>query len=665
MPFQDRINASPWPLYCISYNDMKRSVFELMRSDSGTAYPEKEFQDLLQVEVDKVNLFTNVKFEDIFRSLQSLAISTEAPTEVCADPVKKKLYFSQLEKSIDLIALEIVNLDKYVRVNCEGLIKLVSKFDAILRSSGANWFIARLGKEEFCNVNFQSLFILLSLTWTKYRQATAAAATSESGTWRPPESFVRQTSKYWVKPENVPRLKTCILKHLPYLIFGASISDQEKYLDPTTVFAEDDAGEDTSNSTSRMSETQLITSIYFDNTHKDIYTQRILRKEGARLVRFRWYGYNEGSPDQDIFIERKVHHESWFAEASSKDRFTVKQKDVFRFMKGQYDIASHFDAMEAEAQKKKKDLKPVKSMRELAYEIDTFIKDNMLQPFIRTCYYRCAFQLATSNSVRISLDTQMSLINEYIPQNHPREPWCRVASDVLAEQDIVRFPYAILEVKLADAKNTPEWVDDMLSSCGAIKVQKFSKFLHAMAFLHPERINILPHWFSEFKATEEEIHAAPKLSDDITSSLNKIDRLEKILISTDEMADQMAETQRGEKLMRSIEPKSIYANERTFLHYCQKSTFLLSICVGLGYKLVAGEFVRAKWVQWIRLVLALIGLVYLWSVYGMYKNRRDILVKGIKQGRERLDVVGGPYMAGFIIFIGSLTSLVASTDILK
>ena len=32
----------------------------------------------------------------------------------------------------------------------------------------------------------------------------------------------------------------------------------------------------------------------------------------------------------------------------------------------------------------------------------------------RTSYYRCAFQLATSNDVRISLDTQMSLLDEYV-----------------------------------------------------------------------------------------------------------------------------------------------------------------------------------------------------------------------------------------------------------
>eukprot|EP00971_Amphidinium_carterae_P097427 1927846-Amphidinium_carterae.3 len=33
---------------------------------------------------------------------------------------------------------------------------------------------------------------------------------------------------------------------------------------------------------------------------------RILRKEGARLVRFRWYGENTGDPNTEVYVERKV-----------------------------------------------------------------------------------------------------------------------------------------------------------------------------------------------------------------------------------------------------------------------------------------------------------------------------------------------------------------------
>lgn len=671
MPFQKKIDATAWPLYCVSYQELKRSVYEILRSDSVSIFPEKEFQDLLQVELDKINLFAVIKYEDIFRSLQSVANSTTVPAHIDADPIRVKQYFMELERTIEHVGTEIVNLDKYVRTNCEGFIKLISKFDRVLRSNGTNWFIARLGKEQFCNVNFQSLFILLSLTWSKFRAAQVAGCDDKAdATWRPPESFVRSTAKYWVKPENVAQLKADVLKHLPYLIFGSSIKDQEQFLDPTTVF-------DARDQSTAMSETQLITSIYFDNTSRDIYNQRIMRKEGARLVRFRWYGSNEGSPDQDIFIERKVHHESWFDEASSKDRFDVKQKDVFKLLKGTYDFESHFTNLMAETKKKGKGMTPVLSMKTLAAEIDEFIRELRLQPFIRTCYYRCAFQLSTSNDVRISLDTQMSLINEYRSNNHPSPPWCRLASDVLAESDVVRFPYAILEIKLADARNTPSWVNNMLVSCGAVRVHKFSKFLHGMAFLHPSGTHILPHWFPEFQAKQSVRKSY--VSPNTESVSTREQRIELILMSQSTEADALENIESREsseegvlvqtgnptvpvKDMKSIEPKSIFANERTFLRYCQKGVFLLTVGVGISYSAptsVAGLLIRA--------LVSLITIAYLVIVYSAYmKRQHDLLTrKVVTKISSRLDISRGPLLAAIMIMIGSIVSFANTTSLIS
>lgn len=643
MPFQSQIDRTAWPMYCLSYNEMKRSVYEILRSDSVSVFPEKEFQDLLQAELDKINLFTVIKYEDIFRSLQSIA---NAPS------------MHGLEASIDGIATEIVNLDKFVRTNCEGFIKLISKFDKILRSSGTNWFIARLGKEDFCNVNFSSLLILLSLTWSKHRSSLAGAVAASDATWKPPESFVRSTAKYWVKPENVARLKADVLKHLPYLIFGSSLKDQEQFLDPTTVL-EAAGGEE------KLSETQLITSIYFDNTSGDIYKQRIMRREGARLVRFRWYGSNEGSPDQEVFIERKVHHESWFDEASSKDRFTVKQRDVFKLMKSEYDFDRHFDALLAEYKKKNKSTKSVDAMRALAAEVDELLKDLQLQPFIRTCYYRSAFQSATSNDVRISLDSQMSLINEFRPNHHPSPPWCRLASDVLAESDVVRFPFAILEVKLADAKNPPLWVNQMLINCGAIRVHKFSKFLHAMAFLHPQQVSILPHWFPDFQRRQR--HGIKSI---LTSTGGtREQRIERILLSTSDTAsvdDNVTGDQEQEgvpvKDMKTVEPKSIFANERTFLHYCQKGIFLLTTAVGLSF----GYGEPGALVNAIRVILAATTFAYLIIVFGEFKSRESQLLarKAIgTNGDEKFNVSRGPLLAAAVITLGALVSFINSSSL--
>ncbi len=62
---------------------------------------------------------------------------------------------------------------------------------------------------------------------------------------------------------------------------------------------------------------------------------------------------------------------------------------------------------------KEKEAKQLNYMRNLAYEIGSLINVNRMQPMIRTSYYRCAFQLASSNELRISLDTSMTLLNEF------------------------------------------------------------------------------------------------------------------------------------------------------------------------------------------------------------------------------------------------------------
>jgi hypothetical protein len=329
-------------------------------------------------------------------------------------------------------------------------------------------------------------------------------------------------------------------------------------------------------------------------------------------------------------------------------------------MKGQYDLGEHFRLLSEEYRKKKKNLKPVEAMHALALEVDDFIKSLSLQPFIRTCYYRCAFQLATSNDVRISLDTQMSLINEYRPGGHPSPPWCRQASEVLAESDVVRFPYAILEVKLADAKHSPQWVNSMLANCGAIRVHKFSKFLHAMAFLHPRQVSIVPHWFSDFQAkTQAQPKSILMSSGGLTT---REQRIERILLSQSSEGDTV-EVMGSEKPssgpvkdMKTIEPKSIFANERTLLHYMSKATFLLVTAVGLTgtQNIIPG----------IKIVVACCAVLYLFVVYEDFKKRQKQLLSRMavqKEGFEKLSVGRSPILAAVAIALGSLVAFINST----
>lgn len=114
--------------------------------------------------------------------------------------------------------------------------------------------------------------------------------------------------------------------------------------------------------------------------------------------------------------------------------------------------------------------------------------------------------------VRISLDTNLSLIREdsKLFSNDPTErrpdgAWRRPDVDVeypFAElkegQEIVRFPYAVLEVKLHLEPNqeTPQWIKELVQSELVEEVPRFSKFVHGVATLFENRVSLLPFWVS-------------------------------------------------------------------------------------------------------------------------------------------------------------------------
>eukprot|EP00922_Rhytidocystis_sp_ex-Travisia-forbesii_P061574 GHVS01091234.1.p1 GENE.GHVS01091234.1~~GHVS01091234.1.p1 ORF type:complete len:226 (-),score=30.70 GHVS01091234.1:8-685(-) len=206
-----------------------------------------------------------------------------------------------------------------------------------------------------------------------------------------------------------------------------------------------------------------------------------MRREGAELIRFRWYGHNTGDDETPIFVERKVHHDSWTGEESSKDRFSIPQKKVFPFMKGTLTIDEYVNDL-AKKMGESVHSKKLSHMVRLGREIQGEILSKKLQPMVRTSYLRAAFQASDTNAVRISLDANLCMVDEFMPAGHPHLPWCRVAEDLLGKNQVVRFPVTVLEVKLQ--KEQPPWVTRMLAECGAVMLYKFSKYQHGMAYLH-------------------------------------------------------------------------------------------------------------------------------------------------------------------------------------
>lgn len=107
---------------------------------------------------------------------------------------------------------------------------------------------------------------------------------------------------------------------------------------------------------------------------------------------------------------------------------------------------------------------------------------------MRTFYNRTAFQLPGDARVRISFDTQLSLIREdnWDGLTRAGDNWRRndigidFPFDQLPASDKELFPYGVLEVKLQTqmGQEPPEWVRELVSSHLVEAVPKFSKFIH-------------------------------------------------------------------------------------------------------------------------------------------------------------------------------------------
>ena len=330
-----------------------------------------------------------------------------------------------------------------------------------------------MNAKPFFKDNYDAFIVKLSRLYDLVR-TRGNPVEGDSSAGGSQQNFVRQTTKYWVHPDNITELKLIVLKHLPVLVFN-----------PNKEFEAADSA---------------ISSIYYDNDDFELYIGRLEKSEGAEAHRLRWYGDMDV---QTVFVERKTHREDWTGEKSVKARFALKEKNVNAFLKGEFTVEQAFEKMRKEG---KKPIKEIENLEALAREIQYTMIAKELHPMVRSFYHRTAFQLPGDARVRISLDTELSLIRE---DNGGRkrcdDNWRRMDIGIdwpfsqLPQEDIERFPYAVLEVKLQTqaGQQPPQWIRDLVASHLVEAVPKFSKFLHGGATLFPEKVELLPYWIPQ------------------------------------------------------------------------------------------------------------------------------------------------------------------------
>ncbi|KAF2204348.1 SPX-domain-containing protein [Delitschia confertaspora ATCC 74209] len=501
----------PWKDYYVDYDKLKKLLRE---SDGGssvdddddawTADDESAFVDeLLNVQLEKVHNFqadTYQKLRDRTAAcetkLDPLAVglkserperengssSAENPNhKPDIEPMEREKLLKEVLGELDSITKEVNELEKYNRINYTAFYKATKKHD---RKRGDAYKLrpfleTRLAELPFNKEDYSPLLYRLSAMYSFVRQ-------SLDGKSKESLSFSENTAdetftsyKFWVHPENLLEVKTNILRRLPVLVYNPQTSKTADGFqrDPT------------------------LTSIYFDNPKFSLYTGKVSHELDAASLRLRWYGLLAEKPD--ILFEKKVMKEG---DSSENEKFPIKDKYVQPFIEGSYRMEKSIHKLEGRAGDDQGRLDDFKKSVE---DIQSFIRDNELQPVLRANYTRTAFQIPGDDRIRISLDTNLALIREDAldPERPCRDPeeWHRKDIDDaqmeypfkgIRKGEINRFPFAILEIKIKGRKKY-EWVEDLMDSHLVKDAPKFSKFVHGVATLFEDNVNSFPFWLSE------------------------------------------------------------------------------------------------------------------------------------------------------------------------
>lgn len=437
----------------------------------GKDITESDFFAFLEEEMKKIDDFTNKKMTELKkkitkimdRVLDSNATFTETET-------------LSLQNEAKFLGDQFLLLEKFVNLNFLGFHKILKKHDKQLPIPCQGFYMTRLHSQSWIRHDYSKLFVELSKIHAKLRGDKNIQEQKSTG-----QSFVRTTTKFWVKTADISKVKHIVLQNLP--VFQHSIDNLQ-------------------------GDSQLTNSVYFDNTQLELYHGRLDKIPQAIAVRFRWYETEEPNV---VFIERKTHHDSWTGDESVKERFTLKVSQILPFLKGEYTLEDKLAEMTAKGASDA----DKENVSTLFTEIYNQIDSKQLRPTMRTQYMRAAYQIPFDATVRISLDTNLTMIAE-----NPKfgvdcltaNRWYRDPDIPLPPTEYTLFPHAILEVKLAlrSDQPAPQWVDQLLNSGYVYKVHKFSKFIHGCATLLSKSVQAVPYWVDEESIRTSMVRSLPR-----------------------------------------------------------------------------------------------------------------------------------------------------------
>lgn len=212
MKFGKLLNRSlirEYSYYYISYDDLKTELEENLESNNGTWCEdlETQFLESLEVELDKVYTFCKVKHNEVVRRVKEAQEQVHTTVRALGSNVPpSELDFEILEEELSDIIADVHDLAKFSRLNYTGFQKIIKKHDKRTKFILKPVFQVRLDSKPFFKENYDDLVVKISQLYDLVR-TRGNPITGDSSSGGKQQNFIRQTTKYWVHPDNITELK--------------------------------------------------------------------------------------------------------------------------------------------------------------------------------------------------------------------------------------------------------------------------------------------------------------------------------------------------------------------------------------------------------------------------------------------------------------------------
>jgi SPX domain protein involved in polyphosphate accumulation len=449
----------PWKLSYISYDALKYDLKQRQTDHKWNENDEQQFITKLENELDKVFDFVNAKLGEVEARISYCERTIQ--TFVNNPSWSSDENWALMNDALTEVLFDVNDLAKFTRLNYIGFQKILKKHDKWTGLQLQKDFIPQLREKPLDKQRFDVAIVFISSLHDLCRQKGQPRTTNTDIVVRE-----RATSKYWIHPDNVTEVKSIIMLHLPIFVFN-----QGKRFEPSD---------------------SAVSSVYLDNENFDLYTGNLQRDDSSQGVRFRWFG---STSTQDINTEHSCQVDG----NSVKNRIQLHNDDVAKFINGTLSSEQFANRLRA----KGTDPTIINECQVIATRIQKTISDYQLKPTIRVFYNRTDFQVQNDPRVRISIDNDLSFIREDVhrSQNEWRRPDVGIDFPFsnVDENEILRFPYAVMETKVQPGQTNPVWLRKLVDSHLVHEVPRFSKYIHGASYLFRDRLPLLPWWLSEME----------------------------------------------------------------------------------------------------------------------------------------------------------------------